>query len=98
MPISRQLASVNKLCMGLTFRLVLVKLALNPYIFVLIIWSCMVLSLHLQRRLGQAVIDILNIQTPARSRRTQNIVINQLNLLRGRPIFGARPTRGQYNN
>ena len=51
----------------------------------LIIWICNVLVLHLQRRLGQAVIDILNIQTPARSRRTHNIVINQLNLLRGRP-------------
>ena len=83
MSISRQLASVNKLCMGLTFRLVLVKLALNPYIFVLIIWWCMVLSLHLQRRLGHAVIDILTIQTPARSRGTHNRVINQLKPLEG---------------
>ena len=59
--------------MGLTFHLVLVKLALNPYIFVLIIWRCMVLSLHLQRRLGQAVIDILNIRTLARSKRTHSL-------------------------
>ena len=60
----------------LTLHQVLVKLALKCYFLVLIIWICNVLVLHLQRRLGQAVIDILNIRTPARSRRTQNIVIN----------------------
>lgn len=36
--------------MGLTFRFVLVKLVLNPYNFVLIIWFVMVLSLHLQQK------------------------------------------------